>query len=79
MTNSITATDILRDAVGRVAEDLPALLAGLDAEQKLTAQQIVARVSARTPPQRGTVVKLNTVEAETMHVFSEKTQERLSA
>jgi len=54
-------------------------LAGLDADQKLTAQQIVARVSARTPPQRGTVVKLNTVEAETMHVFSEKTQERLSA
>ena len=35
MTSSITATDILRDAFGRVAEDLPALLAGLDAETLL--------------------------------------------
>ncbi|MCB0912651.1 MAG: ATP-binding cassette domain-containing protein, partial [Propionibacteriaceae bacterium] len=52
-------------------------LAGLDEEEKLNAAQIVARVSARTPPQRGTTVKLNTDPA-TMHVFSEKTQERLT-
>ncbi|MFZ0529658.1 MAG: sn-glycerol-3-phosphate ABC transporter ATP-binding protein UgpC [Propionicimonas sp.] len=54
-------------------------MAGLDTEAKLSAQQIVARVSARTPPQRGTTVKLNTIDPQTMHVFSEKTQERLSA
>ncbi|HRA07553.1 MAG TPA: TOBE domain-containing protein, partial [Propionicimonas sp.] len=54
-------------------------LAGLDTEAKLSAQQIVARVSARTPPQRGTTVKLATIDPSSMHVFSEKTQERLSA
>ncbi len=54
-------------------------LAGLKPDEKLTAQQIVARVSARTPPQRGTTVKLSTLDPSTMHVFSEKTQERLSA
>jgi multiple sugar transport system ATP-binding protein len=54
-------------------------LSGLAADEKLTAQQIVARVSARTPPQRGTNVRLNTVDSATMHVFSEKTQARLSA
>ena len=54
-------------------------LAGLDTDQKMTAQQIVARVSARTPPQRGTVVKLTAADPATVHVFSEKTQERLSA
>jgi multiple sugar transport system ATP-binding protein len=54
-------------------------LAGLEADEKLNAQQIVARVSARTPPQRGTTVKLNVLDPATMHVFSEKTQERLSA
>ena len=54
-------------------------LAGLDAEQKLSAQQIVARVSARTPPQRGTTVKLSPSDPSNMHVFSDKTQVRLSA
>ena len=53
-------------------------LAGLDTDEKLTAQQIVARVSARTPPQRGTTVKLAAKNPETIHVFSEKTQARLS-
>jgi hypothetical protein len=38
----------------------------------------VARVSARTPPQRGTTVKLAAKNPETIHVFSEKTQARLS-
>ena len=54
-------------------------LAGLQPDEKMTAQQIVARVSARTPPQRGTTVKLSTSKPQAMHVFSEKTQERLSA
>ena len=54
-------------------------LAGLDVDAKLSAQQIVARVSARTPPQRGTTVKLNAVDPASVHVFSDKTQERLSA
>ncbi|MCA0295820.1 MAG: sn-glycerol-3-phosphate ABC transporter ATP-binding protein UgpC [Actinobacteria bacterium] len=54
-------------------------LAGLGADEKLTSQQIVARVSARTPPQRGTTVRLSTADPSSMHVFSEKTQERLSA
>ena len=53
-------------------------LAGLDTDEKLTAQHIVARVSARTPPQRGTTVKLAAKNPETIHVFSEKTQARLS-
>jgi multiple sugar transport system ATP-binding protein len=53
-------------------------LAGLAPEEKLSAQQIVARVSTRTPPQRGTSVKLNVANPDTMHVFSEVTQERLS-
>ncbi len=54
-------------------------LAGLQPDEKMTAQQIVARVSARTPPQRGTTVKLGTSNPQAMHVFSEKTQKRLSA
>ena len=54
-------------------------LSGLDEDEKMTAQQIVARVSARTPPQRGTTVRLAPSDPATMHVFSEKTQERLSA
>ncbi|MBN9105634.1 MAG: sn-glycerol-3-phosphate ABC transporter ATP-binding protein UgpC [Propionibacteriaceae bacterium] len=53
-------------------------LAGLDAEQKLNATQIVARVSARTPPQRGTTIKLNVANPDSMHIFSEKTQARLN-
>jgi multiple sugar transport system ATP-binding protein len=48
-------------------------------DEKLTAQQIVARVSARTPPQRGTTVRLAPSDPSNMHVFSEKTLARLSA
>ncbi len=53
-------------------------LAGMSVEEKLTAQQIVARVSARKPPERGTTVRLNTVDPAQMHVFSQKTELRLS-
>ncbi|MGB7964528.1 MAG: sn-glycerol-3-phosphate ABC transporter ATP-binding protein UgpC [Propionicimonas sp.] len=53
-------------------------LSGLSPDQKMAAQQIVARVSARTPPHRGTSVKLSAKNPETVHVFSEKTQARLS-
>ena len=53
-------------------------LAGLSTTEKLNAQQIVARVSGRTPPQRGAAIKLNTIDPVNIHVFSEKTQERLN-
>ncbi|MDQ7993265.1 MAG: sn-glycerol-3-phosphate ABC transporter ATP-binding protein, partial [Propionicimonas sp.] len=53
-------------------------LAGLTAEEKLAAPQIVARVSARKPPQRGTVVKLAPRNHETLHLFSLKTELRLN-
>jgi multiple sugar transport system ATP-binding protein len=53
-------------------------LSGLSTDQKMSAQQIVARVSSRTPPHRGTSVKLSAKNPETIHVFSEKTQARLS-
>ncbi len=52
---------------------------GLSTDEKLDATQIVARVSARTPPHRGSSIKLSATDPSTMHVFSEKTQERLSA
>ncbi len=52
-------------------------LAGLEDNEKLTAQQIVARISSRRPPARGEVVRLQ-VDAEHIHVFSNATQERLS-
>ncbi len=53
-------------------------LAGLSAEEKLAAQQIVARVSARTPPQRGSVIKLAPGNADGLHIFSKKTELRLN-
>jgi len=52
-------------------------LAGLEDNEKLTAQQIVARISSRRPPARGEVIRLG-VDAEHIHVFSNATQERLS-
>jgi len=52
-------------------------LAGLDEDARLTAQQVVARISSRRPPQRGTTVRLN-VEPENVHVFSKETGARLS-
>ena len=53
-------------------------IAGLSTEEKLTATQIVARVSARTPPQRGSVVKLSPRDPASIHVFSPKTEARLN-
>ncbi len=53
-------------------------MSGLNAEDKLNAQQIVARVSARRPSQRGITIKLNAIDPAKIHVFSEKTQERLN-
>ena len=53
-------------------------LAGLTTEQKLAAQQIVARVSGRTPPQRGTVVTLAPRDPSALHIFSPKTELRLN-
>lgn len=53
-------------------------MSGLSTEDKLTAQQIVARVSARRPSQRGITIKLNAIDPAKIHVFSEKTQERLN-
>jgi len=53
-------------------------LAGTSAEAQLTAQQIVARMSTRQPPERGTTIRLNAADPDTIHVFSEKSQLRLS-
>ncbi len=52
-------------------------LSGLDEDARLTAQQIVARISSRRPPSRGATIRL-TADAEHFHVFSTKTGERLS-
>jgi multiple sugar transport system ATP-binding protein len=52
-------------------------LAGLDDEQRLSAQQIIARVSARRPPEKGSSVRLASIDPEAVHVFSEKTGLRL--
>jgi multiple sugar transport system ATP-binding protein len=52
-------------------------LAGLADDAKLNAQQIVARISSRRPPERGSTVKMG-VDTEHIHVFSDVTQERLS-
>jgi multiple sugar transport system ATP-binding protein len=53
------------------------VLADLSPEQRSTATQIVARVSARTPPKRGTTLRL-AAAPQSVQVFSELTQERLS-
>ncbi len=52
-------------------------LSGLDEDSRLTAQQIVARISSRQPPNRGSSVRL-TADPEHFHVFSTKTGDRLS-
>ena len=53
-------------------------LSGLDADAQLTAQQIVARMSGRTPPHRGTTIRLNALDPSTVHVFSEESELRIS-
>jgi multiple sugar transport system ATP-binding protein len=44
----------------------------------VTAQQITGRISSRTPPQRGSSVRLG-IDASHVHVFSPQTGARLSA
>ena len=52
-------------------------LAGLSTEEKLTAQQIVARVGARTAPGKGEIVRLHADPAQ-VHVFSNESELRIS-
>jgi multiple sugar transport system ATP-binding protein len=52
-------------------------LSGISEDEQLTAQQITARISSRTPPQRGSSVRL-AVDASHVHVFSQKSGDRLS-
>ena len=52
-------------------------LSGLPDDQKLTAQQVVARISSRRPPERGTSVRLG-VDTDHIHVFSNANLDRLS-
>ncbi|MDR1791569.1 MAG: sn-glycerol-3-phosphate ABC transporter ATP-binding protein UgpC [Propionibacteriaceae bacterium] len=47
-------------------------------DDAITAQQIVAHISARTAPQRGTTIRLNAADPAGVHVFSEKTGLRIS-
>ncbi len=53
-------------------------LAGLGEDEQLTAQQIVGRISSRTPPQRGTTIRL-TIDPSHVHAFSQKSGDRISA
>ncbi|MDN5770111.1 MAG: TOBE domain-containing protein, partial [Microlunatus sp.] len=50
---------------------------GLSDEEKLTAQQITARISSRTPPRRGATVRLK-IDPEQVHVFSQADGRRLT-
>ncbi|WP_203568212.1 ABC transporter ATP-binding protein [Aestuariimicrobium ganziense] len=52
-------------------------LAGLSDAEKLNAQQIVARISTRIPPERGSQVRLG-IDPEHVHVFSDETEDRIS-
>jgi multiple sugar transport system ATP-binding protein len=52
-------------------------LSGLADDEKITAQQIVARISSRTPPHRGSTVRL-AVDPDHVHVFSKESGLRLS-
>ena len=52
-------------------------LAGLSDNEKLTAQQIIARVAARTAPDRGNMVRL-VADPANVHVFSTKSGLRIS-
>jgi len=52
-------------------------IGGLSDDEKITAQQVVGRISSREPPQRGSSVRL-TVDPSHVHVFSQATGDRLS-
>jgi multiple sugar transport system ATP-binding protein len=47
-------------------------------DEAIDAQQIVARISARVQPPRGSTVRLAAADPNTVHVFSEKTGLRIS-
>src|SRR6478672_2865702 len=50
-------------------------VAGLPEDEQLTANQITARISSRTPPERGSTVRLK-IDPTHVHVFSQKTGDR---
>jgi multiple sugar transport system ATP-binding protein len=50
---------------------------GLSDEERLTANQVTARIHGRTPPRRGETIRLR-IDSEHVHVFSEKTGLRIS-
>ena len=52
-------------------------VSGLSDEERLTANQVTARLHGRTPPHRGETIRLK-IDAEHVHVFSEKTGLRIS-
>ena len=52
-------------------------VAGLHEDARLTANQITARISGRTPPQRGTTIRLR-IDPEHIHVFSKASGDRIS-
>src|SRR5690242_7731183 len=52
-------------------------LSGISEDEQLTAQQIVGRISSRTPPQRGSSIRLE-VDPTHVHVFSQKSGDRIS-
>ena len=52
-------------------------LSGLSDDEKITAQQLVARISSRRPPSRGAQVRLG-VDQDHVHVFSNVSQDRIS-
>ncbi len=52
-------------------------VAGLDPDEKASAHQVVARVSTRNLPSAGSIVTLGARDPQAVHVFSERTQQRL--
>ena len=52
-------------------------VAGLSEDEKITASQITARISSRTPPKRGSTVRLR-IDPTNVHVFSQADGSRLS-
>jgi multiple sugar transport system ATP-binding protein len=52
-------------------------LAGVPEDELITAQQIVGRISSRTPPQRGSTIRL-AVDPSHVHVFSPSSGKNLT-
>ena len=53
-------------------------LAGHDDAEQITGQQIVARMAGRTPPKRGSTIRMNAIDPRTVHVFADGSQLRIS-